>query len=61
MAHYGLSHEDLRCLMSSLSTLHINLFPVDSSLKKADDKCSLLAPKELMIVILSLAKVFQDC
>ena len=39
------SHQDLRCSTFSLSTLHINFFPMDTcSLLKnkiADDKCSL--------------------
>ena len=33
-AHNEPSHQDLRCLTFSLSTLRINLFPIDSLLKK---------------------------
>ena len=42
MAHNELSHHDLRCSTFSLTTLHIDFFPIDSVLKnKADKKCSL--------------------
>ena len=37
-AHNEPSHPDLRCLTVSLSTLHINLFPTDSLLKKKKKK-----------------------
>ena len=33
-AHYEPSHQDLRCLAFSLTTLHINFFPTDSLFKK---------------------------
>ena len=42
MAHNEPSHRDLRCLTFSLSTLHINLIPINTFVKnKADDKCRL--------------------
>ena len=36
-----MAHLDLRCLTFSLSTLHINFFPSNKLLKKADYKCRL--------------------
>ena len=41
-AHNEPSHLGLRCLTFSVSTLHINFFPMDSLFRtKTDDKCRL--------------------
>ena len=38
------SHQDLRCLTVRLSTLHINVFPIDSLLKKSKQSRRHISP-----------------